>query len=363
MLLVPLLAALLAGCPAPAPPAPAPSPTPPPGPRGVVLIIGDGTATSQLSAGQVHKGAPLAYARFDVLGLQTTSSADHLLTDSAAAATAIATGHKTRNGYVGVDPDGAPLRSILHAAEDRGLATGVVVTSRVTHATPASFIAHQPDRRDEEAIARDFLAVDLDLVIGGGRDKFDRRADGERLTEQLTGRGVTVLDGLDAVLAASTLPLYGFVHHGAPPKVTEGRKGELPATAAHALRLLAAQPNGFFLLIEGSQVDWAGHDNDGPWMLEELLDLDDTVAAVLDAAGALGDVLVIATGDHETGGFDLLATEEEPLKLTFGWNTDDHSATMVPVFAKGPGAERFGGMYDNTDIARRIAELLRLQGS
>jgi alkaline phosphatase len=359
-----VLLALLAGCstqeaqpPAPSPP---PEPVAAPRPRGVVLIIGDGTATSHLSAAQVHKGAPIAWHRFDVLGLQTTSSADHLLTDSAAAATALATGHKTNNGHVGVDPAGAPLQSVLHAAEARGLATGVVVTSRVTHATPAAFVAHQPDREDEEAIANDFLAVELDVVIGGGRDRFDQRADGQQLSQALTGRGVHVVDGLDAILASDKLPLYGFIAPGKPPKVMEGRAGQLAQTSTHAFKLLSADPEGFFLLVEGSQVDWAGHDNDGPWMLEELLDLDQTVAAVLDAAGSRDDVLVIATGDHETGGVDLLDAEDDPKRMRLAWNTDDHSATMVPVFAKGPGAERFGGLYDNTDIARRIAELLEL---
>ncbi len=337
------------------------TPTPRSTPRGVVLVIGDGMGLAQLSAADHALQMPLAVADFDHVGLQRTGSSTHAVTDSAASATAMASGQRTKNGAVGVDADDQPLTSVLHLAEAKGLSTGVVATSTLTHATPAAFVAHHPVRYEEQAIAADFLDVQLEVAIGGGRTHFDEREDGRVLTDELSKAGVTVVNGIDAITTVDAPPLYGFLGGKDPGKAGEGREGQLHRAAVHAFDLLAANEAGFFLMVEGSQVDWAGHANDATWLLEEMADLNLAVDGLQQRAAARGDVLMVVTADHETGGLSLLPAEGDPQGTRLTFATDGHSAAMVPVFATGPGSEAFSGIYDNTEIAERIAAALGLE--
>lgn len=326
-------------------------------PRNVVLVIGDGMGLSQVSAGRLANGGALNLDRFPVTGLVDTTSASGAITDSAAGATAYATGVRTHNGLVGVDATGEPVETLVEWAAGRGMATGLVATSRITHATPASFAAHVPDRGAEEAIATQMAEAPVDLMIGGGRDRFapESRSDGTDLLAVLQASGRAVVTGLDDARSAS-LPLVALLDEkalaGAP------RRGPVLADAAAlAVEKLASDPDGFFLMVEGSQIDWAGHVNHVPWLVEEVLDLDRALAPILAFAEARGDTLVLVTADHETGGLALKHAEAGE-RVTGRFVTHHHTAPMVPLYAYGPGAEAFSGTYANTGVHARILSAL-----
>ncbi len=328
-------------------------------PRNVVLVIGDGYGLSQITAARVARGGPLALERFAVVGLQQTWSANALVTDSAASATAMAAGVKTDNGVIGMAPDGRAVPSVLHRAEAAGWATGVVATSRITHATPAAFVAHQPDRHEEEAIAADFLDVELEVMIGGGADRFSAREDGRDLLAELQSAGVAVVRSAEAAAAVPVEQrLAWFIAEGKPERARERPPHQLGDAAELAIARLQADPEGFLLVLEGSQIDWGGHYNHTPWMLTEALELDEAIGRVLDATAAAGDTLVVVTADHETGGFALHDGDLATGEVVGRYVSHRHTATMVPVFATGPGAEAFAGVYDNTALHDRLVELL-----
>ena len=330
-------------------------------PVNVVLLIGDGMGLGQLSAAYVDRPGEFVFDRFPVIGLQKTTSADNLITDSAAAGTAMATGVKTNNSAIGLGPDSARLTDIVELAAARDYATGIVVSSSLTHATPASFVAHAPLRGMVEQIAEDLSQSPLDLLIGGGQRGFERRYDGRNLLDTLRARGYTVYPAGSRPLRKLTLSpaerLAYFTANEEPPSVLEGRR-YLPRAAGLAMRHLHRSGRaGYFLLVEGSQIDWAGHQNDKAMLLAELHDFQRTVARVLDEAAAQGNTLVIATADHETGGLALgRGSRLGAPRLDFSGKK--HTGTLVPVFAYGPGSARFSGIYENTAIFDGIREAI-----
>ena len=319
----------------------------------VILMIGDGMGLTQITAGWIAKGDALNLERCPVIGLMKTNSSDNFITDSAAGATAFATGKKTYNGAIGVDPDKAALTTILEIAEKNGIATGLVATCSITHATPASFIAHQPSRLLDEAIAADFLKTDIDVFIGGGKKFFEFRSDGENLLELLQENGYTVADGAEEIDMVKSGKLAGFIADEHPAKISDGRGDLLSFSSLKAIELLNLNDKGFFLMIEGSQIDWGGHANDSEYIVDEMLDFDNAVGKVLDFAEKDGNTLVIITADHETGGYAINAADEDG-NIEGAFTTDYHTAVMVPVFAYGPGAEAFAGVYHNTAIFNKM---------
>ncbi len=323
--------------------------------KNVVLVISDGTGLSHLSAGLVANRGRLVLQNFPVVGLQSTHSAGGLITDSSAAATAIATGHKTTNGAVAVDADGAPVQTLLERAEDRGLATGLVVSSEVLHATPAAFATHAASRRDYDEIARQLATADVDVLVGTGSRWFTDHPDGD-LTAQMADRGYTVVHDDDALSRTAALPVLALMAPEREPFRVEGRGPTLRSRTEKALELLATHDAGFFLMVEASQVDWGGHDNRFDALIGEVLDLDDTLEGILRFALKHGDTLVVVTADHETGGLALTEADMNSGRMQGQFLTTGHTATMVPVFAWGPQAKHFSGVYDNTDIHDRVVD-------
>ena len=216
-----------------------------PKPRNVILMIGDGMGLSQISGAMTIKKAPLTLELFPISGFAKTYSADSYITDSAAAGTALATGTKTDNGTIGIDVNGHPILSILNESEDAGLATGMVVTSYVTHATPASFIAHQVNRNMYEEIAEDFLKTDIDVFIGGGRNHFEKRKDKRILTNDLRNNGYQIAYTLEEVQKVSQGKLAGLLAKRHMPPVAK-RKDMLPRSVEVALQILDNNQKGFF---------------------------------------------------------------------------------------------------------------------
>lgn len=327
--------------------------------RNVILVIGDGMGLAQVTAGLVAGGGSLALEEFPVVGLSKTFSSRQLVTDSAAAATALSCGVKTLNGAIGVDSKGRRVASLVELARRRGMRTGLVVTSSLTHATPAAFYAHQGSRTNEGAIAIDLVSSGLDLFIGGGRRFIDTRTDGCDLVADLKAAGYQVVDDPAGLASAKGPLLAGLVAEGDLPAITHGRGTFLPDSTGIALARLPG-PKGFFLMVEGSQVDFGGHDHDAPRAAAEVLDLDQAVARALDFARRDRGTLVVVTADHETGGLCLTGGSIEANRLEASFGTKGHTATMVPVFAFGPGAESFAGIYENTGVFDRIRAALGL---
>jgi alkaline phosphatase len=329
--------------------------------KNVILMIGDGMGLADVSAAITVAGMPINIERCTATGLQKTNSADNYITDSAASGTAMATGAKTKNGAIGVDPQGKRLKTILEIAEANGLATGMVSTSSVTHATPASFIAHQSSRGSYEDIAMDFLKTDIDVFIGGGSDHFAKRKDKLNLLDSLKLKGYEVSTSLDQVLKSSSLKLAGLTAPEHHPYRLKGRGNMLPASSGKAIEILKKNPKGFFLMIEGSQIDWAAHANVADTVVDETLDFDKAVGVAIDFAEADGHTLVIVTADHETGGVTITGGNIAAKKVKLSFSTKDHTAVMIPVYAYGPGAENFVGIYDNTDIFKKILASFRFK--
>lgn len=335
-------------------------------PKNIILMIGDGMGVSQITGGLYSNNDQLELERFRVMGLHKPYSSDNLVTDSAAGATAFACGVKTYNGAIGVNADTIAVPTILEIAEAKGFATGLVATSSIVHATPASFIAHDPYRKNYEDIALDFLDTEIDLFIGGGYKYFSRRENDERnLVTELRGQDYRVENHLGKELAElRPNPNQNFVYFTAdaePLPYSQGRDYLLPATALAPgfLKQHAGEEGSFFLMIEGSQIDWGGHANDHEYIVSEMLEFDQAVGQVLDFAAADGETLVIVTADHETGGYAInYGSTRDSIVPAF--TSDYHTADLIPVFAFGPGAEQFGGIYENTAIYDKMMELLGL---
>lgn len=325
-------------------------------PKNVILLIGDGTGLSQISAAQFYKETPSNYDRFPVIGLIKTSASSDLVTDSAAGATAFASGIKTYNAAIGVDKDSSQVKTIVEIVSKKGMNTGLIATSSITHATPACFYAHVDDRDKAEEIASFLPNSEIDFFAGAGLQYFNKRKDGKNLLVDFQENGFAI----DTVaLSQKKDKKAGFLlAQKSMPKILEGRGDFLPQATELAVNFLSKSNNNFFLMVEGSQIDWGGHENDADYLISELIDFDNTLGIALDFAEANGETLVIVTADHETGGFTLAAKGGNYNEILPTFSTRGHSATMVPVFAFGPGAETFGGIYENTEIFHKIMALL-----
>lgn len=339
------------------------SPRHPKSPRNIILLIGDGMGLAQMYAAYTTSRDKLNMTSCANICLVTTFSGSDYITDSAASGTAIATGFKTTNGMIGMLPDGTPLRSILKYAGDHRLSTGLVATSAITHATPASFIASVRNRGMYEEIARQFLDSGIDVFIGGGYDNFARRSDGLNLIDSLKSRNYTTVTSIPEMMQVEEGKLAALLYPNHAPKLSEGRGDMLSLATSKALDLLSKNNKGFFLMVEGSQIDWGGHDNDLAYIESETIDFDKACGLALDFAARDGETLVIITADHETGGLSLTGGNLQSGTADGSFSTKNHSAIPVPLYAQGPGYENFHGLIDNTDIFRIMAALFGFETS
>ena len=327
------------------------------GPKNVILLIGDGMGVSQISAAQFYGESTPNLERFPVVGLIKTSSSAQLITDSAAGATAIACGAKSYNGAVGVASDSTVIENLPEMLVKQNMSSGVVATSTITHATPASFYAHVVSRNMQEDIALDLVESELNYFAGGGLKYFNQRSDEKDLLSELQNKGFALDTTAIPTTTAEKMGIFMAVN--ALPKFIEGRGDFLTQASLKGIDCLSQNENGYFLMIESSQIDWGGHDNDADYLIGEMLDFDKTIGAVLDYAQKDGETLVIVTADHETCGFTLAANEGDYNSIASSFSTGGHSATMIPVLAFGPGAEAFTGIYENTGIFDKIAAALK----
>jgi alkaline phosphatase len=326
-------------------------------PKNIILLIGDGMGVSHVFSGLTANKGHLFLENFKHIGFSLTQSADKYITDSAAGGTALSTGVRTLNGAVGVDAKLKPVPTILEEAEEKGLATGLVSTATITHATPATFIAHQAQRSMYEEIALDFLKTDIDVFIGGGRAHFTQRKDGRNLVDELKTKGYQYEEGVAGIKRVKKGKLAGLINEGPVGRLAE-RGDMLPASTKTAINILDNNEKGFFLMVEGAQIDWGGHAQSTIYIVEDMLDFDKTIGEALKFAAKDGETLVIVTADHETGGMAITGGIMKDGIVKAGYPTKGHTAVMVPIFSYGPGAQEFTGIMKNTDIHAKMKKLL-----
>lgn len=339
-------------------------------PKNVILLISDGTGLTQISSAFFFKETLPHYARFKHIGLINTPSSRQYVTDSGAAATAFACGVKTYNGAIGVADDSTDVKNLVEIASLQNIKTGVIATSSITHATPASFYAHTVSRALEEDIAMQLVRSEIDFFAGGGLQFFNKRKDEQNLLIELEEIQFTIdtLGLKDYPNIRSSKKMAFILADNAMAPASGGRDDFLSKATELSLQFLSREQTNFFIMIEGSQIDWAGHSNNSEYLVSELNDFDDAIGIALDYAEKDGNTLVIVTSDHETGGFTLAAKTKKSdngseysdyTELGMTFSTTGHTATLIPVFAYGPGAQEFNGIYENTDIFEKILKVTK----
>lgn len=330
-------------------------------PKNIILMIGDGMGTTQVFAGLVANGGRLFIENFKHIGFSKTQSKSSFTTDSGAGATALATGSKSYNGAIsmGVTENGdtVALKTSLEIAEEKGLSTGMVASCAASHATPAAFIAHQPSRHRYDDIAADYLKTDIEVFIGGGYKNFIDRKDGRNLFNTLEEKGYRVLQDMDEIAKVKEGKLFGLTAYAQNLPAGE-RNLDLAVAAETAINILKQNEKGFFMMVEGSQIDWGAHQNNTAYMVREMLDFDKAIGKALEFASQDKETLVVVTADHETGGLTILDGDMEKGMVHGAYSTGGHTGVMVPVFAYGPGADQFTGIIDNTNIGKKIIAFL-----
>ena len=364
-------------------------------PKNVIYLIGDGMGFGAVTSLLLSEDEPTGFEMAPVIGLSETCSANNYVTDSAAGGTALATGTRTNNGYVGAGPDGEQLTSVLRKAQTYGMKTGIVVNTTLTEATPGAFYAGVTSRKFVYDIAKQFTESEVDLAIGGGLDHFIGRPDSLDLTATLIEKGYDVYLNWETVLNTESdkfvgiLPLYDLhrrEENNGTASAAEGQEVCLAAqlaamnedvnaihlseptvylekATAKALDVLSRNnKDGFFLMIESAIIDGYGHNNDSDGMIVEMKEFACTLNQMIEYVNQHPETLLIVTADHETGGTGVYYNghtpgNEGPLKLNF--STSGHTGTVVPIFAYGAGAENFAGVMKNIDIPKKIEELIK----
>jgi alkaline phosphatase len=341
-------------------------------PKNVIVMISDGMGPSAVTLTRLVSGKESLTLDDYLIGTRRTSSQDKIVTDSAAGATAMATGHLTKNDYVCVTAGGQPLGTVLEAAQfQKKMATGLVVKCRITHATPAGYSAHVMNRDDEERIAAQQIGLHADLMFGGGTDFFlptsagGKRKDSRDLLTEARDSGYQVIGTAEEFAGNLRLPVVGLfakdgMHYEIDRPTT--REPSLEEMTRKALQLLSQRKEGFFLMIEGSEIDHTEHVNDAGALVPEVLCYDAAVAAAIEFAKRDGRTLVVSTSDHETGGLaitggDMGNARSGPLRLR---NAKASADAMVTMITKGGTLEdvlqEYAGVTNVTDAEKGAYE-------
>ncbi len=326
--------------------------------KNVILMIGDGMGMHHTTAAWVANRGELHIFNCPVTGIARTWCSDKLITDSAASGTAIATGTKTLYGRVAISPEGKELHSLIDAAQSMGKSTGIVVTSGLNDATPAAFVANNKSRDKAQEIIADYTKSKINFIFGGGAKHFTNRSDGRDIFKEMKSKGYRVATSWEEgkklpkgksliVVADDNLP--------APSK----RKDVLVQATKKALDTLAENKKGFFLMVEGSCIDKAAHRNDLTQVVEETLDFDQSVGVVLAWAAKRPGTLVVVTADHNTGAFAIVGGDKEKGEVKAKFNSGGHDGVSVPVYAYGAGSHKFTGVYENSDLPKKIKEAMK----
>lgn len=330
--------------------------------KNIIFLIGDGMGLSSVSMMQlVNEYRPTIFDEADNIALQKSYSADNRVTDSAASGTALATGHKTNNTYIGVLPNGSAVESLTELAKRHGKATGIVVTTVVQHATPAAFYAHVANRHEYIAITEQLVASTLDVVVGGGMSLFNERYSGdvERVIADAGYHLVRTTEELEAASCDSRIMAL------VADKEVGADSGDYLARATRkAIDVLAMRggDEGFVLMVEGSLIDGMAHGNDALAQQREMEGFMGAIEVAVEYARNHPDTLVVVTADHETGGLELVSANSDfnlsEQGVEFRWATDGHSAQMVPIYLYGCGAELINGIMENAELGTKLKAIV-----
>lgn len=327
--------------------------------KNIIFMIGDGMGLEQLSTAWIVNNRHMNITdNFPYVGLQWTYSASKLVTDSAAAGTALFTGSKTNNGMLAMSPDGQPLETLPEYARSKGWKTGMSVVCRICDATPAAYAAHHANRDSLYSITSQMVDCGLDFISGGGLKWWENRPDGRNLTAEVEAKGYTFVKDLESLKAVEEGPVIALTAYTElPPALDRGTEHQ--EAVLKALELLDDNKKGFFLMVEGSCIDDWCHANKVGFAVEEILDFDRTVGAVLEWAAQDGETLVIVTADHSTGAMTLLGGNVEGQSVAVNYANTGHNGVALPVYAWGPGAEKFVGIYENAELSQMIKEIIK----
>ena len=326
--------------------------------KNVILMIGDGMSLMHVYTAWAANRGKLWLENAQATGLSKTWAVKKLVTDSGSGGTSLATGVKTVYHAVGVDPEGKPLTSLVDVAKELGKDAGMAVTCRLWDATPCDFCCHNIDRDKEEELVGDYPTSGVDFVFGGGAQKFTNRKDGRDIFKELQKKGYHVSRTLDDFFAYDKNSRIFAVPYDKDTPLPDERGDLLARASMKGISLMNQNKNGFFMMIEGSQLDDYGHFNQLDLLMKETLDFDKTIGEVMKWAAKDGETLVVVTADHETGGLTLVNGNKDEGRVEGCFSTKDHSGAMVPVYAFGPGAENFTGIFENTDVFKKIKKLM-----
>lgn len=320
----------------------------------VIYMIGDGMSLPQVFGTMIATGQDLVFSEFPYTGIVDTRSASNVITDSSASGTALACGKKTKNGMVGMDVDSVAMESVLDIMAQQGKSTGFVVTCGVTHATPAVFYANELKRSNYEAIAMQMAESEyLNVAIGGGMKHFTQRKDSLDLVDRMVNElGWKVYDTLADI--DTTCQRYAVMAAEDHMPKSSDRGDFLARGVKTALATLNDNANGFFLMVEGSQIDFAAHANDSSFLVDEVMDFNNAIQVALDYAKTHENTLLVVTADHETGGLTLIDPKGHYADPAFSFSTHSHTCLPVMVYAYGTGAEQFTGWMQNSDLKAKI---------
>lgn len=329
-------------------------------PKNLIIMIGDGAGLAQLYSGYTANRGKLNVFAIPTTGYSITNSSDSYTTDSAAGATAISGGTKTKNRFIGVDSTGKRLPLITYELKKKNYRTAIISNGDVTDATPASFYAFQPERSMSEEIALDFTQSNVDLLMGGGLKSFQQRKDGKKLFDILGQKGYQTTSNFGSI---DTLTSMKFVvlDDSAVVAKKKGRGDFLIRSLHKSLDVFTKSNSPFFIMLESAQIDWGGHNNDLEYVVTEVLDFDQTIGEALKFADQNKETLILITADHETGGLSLIDGDIQTGYVHGSFSTNDHTGIMVPVFAYGPGAEVFKGTHQNIELNKLLRQLFNFK--
>lgn len=316
--------------------------------KNVILLIGDGNGLSQISSSVLANKGQLTLTQLKNIGLIKTTAADNFTTDSAAGATAFATGKKTKNRFIGVDSEGRKTANLTEILSEKGFSTGIITTDEIVGATPSAFYAHQKDRGMEKEIAQDLPKSKLNFFAAGGRSKVSGLHD------------FKLAESPKEVAESKADRLAYYLSDNGVPQVLKGRGNLLAETVESGLQFLKSKKKPFFMMIEGAQIDGGGHSNNVGTIVTEGIDFDRAITKAVQFADQNPGTLVIIIADHETGGFSIPHGDMKTSTIEGDFTTDDHSATLIPVFSYGSGSEIFTGVYENNEIFHKILKALKV---
>lgn len=329
-------------------------------PKNIIFMVGDGMGVAQVYTSIVAMQGKSNFERFSYIGFSKTYSYSDYTTDSGAGGSALFTGTKVKNKSIAMTPDGKPLTTLLEKAQQNGLGTGFVVSTIVNCATPASTYAHVSNRNQFDSITLQLSQSSVDFFSGGGAGYFNKanRKDGLSPIDTLKNRGFDIVYTIEDMEKSEAKKIGALLTEWYPAKYPE-RGDILGKGVEKAIKHLNKMDNGFVLMIEGSQIDYGGHDTSMAKVVNEVVEFDKVIGMVLDFAINDGETLVIVTADHETGGLTLPNGDIEQGISEAIFTTTSHTGVMVPLFAYGPGAENFVGIMENADIYPKIVQIMK----